>query len=298
MSIPKYLKRSQIDYLLKEILPADRSLSELYRFDFSNLSFAEPSGIALFASIVQYLISKRCGIVIYGLDEENEAIRYLNRCGLSDFFNNKDNIKNHTVDSSTLLWKDLANSESHVWLENNLVSWLSCHLKYNTEQLRTLESNIQELFRNVDDHSTQKIGYLFSQFYPYARNPDFSKIVICVSDIGVGIPTTTRKKIPELNDGAALEWAVGDGHSSASKPNNRGVGLFELTKNIVDNCKSCVHIISGKAMLSLNGTTDKGKVATLTSLNGTYPGTLVEIELYVRSFRPDPIDEDVINFEF
>ncbi len=167
-----------------------------------------------------------------------------------------------------------------------LIPWLARSLSCDEPSLATLKVCFQEIFNNINDHSTEKIGCSFAQHYPQKN-----KIKISISDFGVGIPFNVKNKIKNLNDHQAIDKACEAGFTTQTTVRNRGAGLDVLIKNVVAKNNGVVIIQSRKGLVScvkLNGELKRSAKPSA----GFYPGTLIQITLDTNKFVSDEHEED------
>jgi len=146
------------------------------------------------------------------------------------------------------------------------------------------------LFHNINDHSTKDTGFVHAQLYPNVRS-----VRITVSDFGTGIPSTIRGKYGDMSDGNAILHACKEGTTAQSRPNNMGAGLNYMIDRVTAS-HGQVRILSLQGVV--NCFRDRGEQVTRRPMtgNGTYPGTLVEIELDTRLFVGD--EEERVEVEW
>lgn len=150
-------------------------------------------------------------------------------------------------------------------------------------ELSSLRTCLKELFNNIAAHSSKSTGFVHVQHYPNVR-----QIKITVSDFGVGIPSTIRRRFGLMTDAAAIAHAALEGVTSQSTPNNMGAGLNYLIDRVTaDDGSVVIHSLSG----TLACYRDKGKALRRSSAaKGRYPGTLVDITIDTRLFVGDEND--------
>ncbi|WP_145974836.1 ATP-binding protein [Ruegeria atlantica] len=167
---------------------------------------------------------------------------------------------------------EVRHTESHDWVRNTFVPWLSGCSKIAQHDLGELATCLSELFNNIDDHTEFDVGSVFAQWYPQEE-----RVIVAVADFGVGIPTTVGRVCEGLSDSEAIIKAFEDEFTSQSTPRNRGIGLHFLLQNVVQN-------LSGKLEVnSANGAVVFEKVGNLLNAvpytqNGYCPGTLIVLE--------------------
>jgi RimJ/RimL family protein N-acetyltransferase len=128
-----------------------------------------------------------------------------------------------------------------------------------------------ELFGNIFEHAESPCGGLaIGQYYPHVK-----QVQICVCDLGVGL----AKKVQRAGHateccGSAIRWALEEGNST--KTGIGGLGLFML-QDFVKTNRGSLRILANSGYYDQSGT----KV-TATSLQTSFPGTLVQIGLLIR----------------
>src|SRR5262249_23929553 len=159
------------------------------------------------------------------------------------------------------------------WLDLTLLGWLAERLQITRPSLYIVKACISELFNNIEDHTQYDIGSIFVQHFPNEK-----RVTVSVSDFGLGIPDSVRKKLPKLDDPAAIMKAVEEGFTTKSKPTNKGVGLDYLLRTVVLANGGQVTIYSQKGIVEFNKT---GAAITPFAFKdvGFCPGTTIDIRL-------------------
>lgn len=144
--------------------------------------------------------------------------------------------------------------------------------------------SIDEIFNNISDHSTEQIGSISGQYYPRKK-----EIVITISDFGIGIPTTIRNKYKlGYGDNKLIEYALEEGVSSQSVPQNRGAGLSNIMKTLTRDGVARVTIISNCGMIELFNQ----EIVETTSFTESYPGTFFELVIDVSNESLYDLEEE------
>jgi anti-sigma regulatory factor (Ser/Thr protein kinase) len=168
--------------------------------------------------------------------------------------------------------------------------WLAKRLQVSTASLAEFKTCIREIFNNIEDHSTERIGCAHIQWFPNEQ-----RIRMSVSDFGIGIPSEIRRVYPDKDDGEAIALAIQEGISSKRGGRNRGAGLSYLVDNVVRRNQGQLRIFSNHGQLTCSPT--EHSVETNTRLSpGYYPGTLISILL--RTDRIEPVEEDRESLEW
>ncbi|HRP69199.1 MAG TPA: hypothetical protein PLY93_06685 [Turneriella sp.] len=161
----------------------------------------------------------------------------------------------------------------------------------NKSSIASILMSLGEIFINIKDHSGQKIGSIFAQHYP-----KMNRIQIAISDFGVGIPETVKRRFVAANDNEAILKAVEYGFSTQSTPQNRGVGLTTLISNVVKNNMGSMAIHSGRGAIQFELTNKEisaKSILTKANFQQFYPGTLFSVIL-----RTDTIEKLADEEEF
>lgn len=179
--------------------------------------------------------------------------------------------------------KQVETSKINQWQQSDLMIWLQ-HQTGRRNDFSSICVAIDEIFNNISDHSTEKIGCIFGQYYPKKN-----EIIISVSDFGVGIPTTIREKFNgDLSDDKLIEYALQEGVSSQSVPQNRGAGLSNIMNTLTKNEVSRVTILSNCGMIEIfNNEIVKSK-----SFSESYPGTFFELVIDVSNEHLYDLEEE------
>jgi signal transduction histidine kinase len=109
-----------------------------------------------------------------------------------------------------------------------LIPWLATRINITQASLYPIKACLSEIFNNIKDHTRYDIGSIFVQHFP-----NENRVLIAVSDFGIGIPETVRKVVQSLSDSDAIIQAVQDGFTSNSTAGNKGIGLDYLLKTVV-----------------------------------------------------------------
>lgn len=162
------------------------------------------------------------------------------------------------------------------------IPWIGYLVDIDSDSLATIKMCLEEIFLNINHHSEVTIGCVYAQHFPQKH-----QIKIAISDFGVGIPTTVRRKIPELDDRHAIIKACEEGFTTQSNVRNRGAGIPNLFRYVTKANKGKVIINSGRASIIAYPDGSDTKV-TAKATSGFYPGTLVDVLL-----RTDTLEQVV-----
>lgn len=280
--LPRYFGRSTMYNFIRDTLfKVNKDSNKAIVFDFSSLVFIEPSGITILANFIHFIKKLNCSVsfcfpILPDKPSPRNPIKYLDDTGFFQIFLNKTLFPNSTLRPTTLPFMNIFCSDTVQWLNYTFEPWLKKNINVkNFNGLEEIKVCIQEIFHNISDHSGQKIGCVFGQYFPSNQNPGYEKVKIAISDFGYGIPYNIKNKEGNILDSEALELSILEGYSTKSTPRNRGAGLDVLISNVVKNNGGEVHIHSNNGTLScLNY---GGKAVSNKFETQYYPGTFFEI---------------------
>lgn len=294
VSLPANLNRKTMYELISQIVDDDREpLSNDIKFLFQDLKFVGPVGVTVLSNFTQWLIKKGVKVAYTTPSmkhfENNVALCYLDDSLYFERYLGQKMREEATPRPTTVPLTLVRVVESYQWFQK-IVYWLSARLGVTPESLANLKTCLQEIFNNINDHSTENIGCAFIQHYPQKNT-----VTIAISDFGVGIPTNIQALHPSLNDAQAIKVATQEGFSTKSTPRNRGAGLITLIDNVVLHNKGSVYIHSNYGILECKN--EHGEISMSSRLKRTfYPGTLIEINLKTDTI--ENIEDDEEDFEW
>lgn len=246
--------------------------------DMTKVEFIDPAGMISLSNIIQWSqkikeVDLTFIVDINTLNKKNrQAMEYLSDCGFFANFGEPAIFKHPQLRSTTLALKEVETHQAYQWKQLELMSWLRKQT-HRQNEFSSIGVAIDEIFNNISDHSKENIGCIFGQFYPKTN-----QIVISISDFGVGIPQTIRQKFGlELTDDELIEYALTEGVSSQSVPQNRGAGLSNIMKTLTRDSIARVTIISNCGMIELSD----NQVVERKLFQESYPGTFFELVIDV-----------------
>lgn len=286
--IPRQLDRTTIYPLVQSVL--DENLNAKcsnITFDFSNLNFVRPAGVTVLSNLIEFLHKAGARTSFKNYEHlDHQAIAYLDDSGFFLHYLGKNLGRDSTVRGTTLPLKLVEYARSYEYMGHTLVPWLASSLAKPEKSLATIKVCFQEIFNNINDHSTCSIGCSFAQHYPKDKIID-----ITVSDFGIGIPVNVRRLQPSISDQQALALACEAGFTTQTSVRNRGAGLDVLVKNVVIRNGGAVIIHSNRGIVSC--TRENGAIKKIPrSADGFYPGTLIQLSLRTDRFISDEIEEE------
>lgn len=282
--------------LISEVVETDGSIGEKrIELDFSRLAFIEPTGVTVLSNLIE-LVKKLGGDITYsgyrinGQSARLDPIAYLDDSLFFKRYVGATLQRQAQLRSTTAELTLVSHAKSFMWLENDLIPWISDKAGVGKSSLASIKVCFQEVFNNIKDHSTVDVGCIFGQFYPKKN-----EMQIAISDFGIGIPANVRKLHPELSDGECIKLATQEGFTTRTGKNNRGAGLDVLIKNVVNNNGGNLIIHSGTGMLSCIQDGRNVKKTPRTA-GGYYPGTLLQVTFMTNRFSHFDDEEEVFEW--
>lgn len=244
--------------------------------DMTKVEFIDPAGMVSLSNIIQWSKKNKSVEITFVVDDRTQndknrsAMEYLSDCGFFANFGEPAIFKHPQLRSTTLALKEVETHQAFQWKQLELMSWLRKQT-HRQNEFSSIGVAIDEIFNNISDHSKENIGCIFGQFYPKTN-----QIVISISDFGVGIPQTIRQKFGlKLTDDELIEYALKEGVSSQSVPQNRGAGLANIMRTLTRDGISTVTIISNCGMIELSD----NQVVNRKLFQKSYPGTFFELKI-------------------
>ncbi len=280
IKIPSQFTKDRIDEVLEEVINPDLTpVSSEVEFDLTNIRFIDPCGMTALYNICLWLeVTEEVKATFSLYEKENlpkyneKPMNYLVDCGFfKQFFKQKLIYKMPKTRDTTLPVRTLKSEESYEWKTTILKPWLQkCTKKYC--EFSNIQTAIDEIFNNIADHSSQNIGCIFAQFFPRKN-----RIIISISDFGVGIPKSMRTIYTDKKDSELLEIACQEGESTKTSPRNRGAGLTNIKTSLTNSSIGTIHIQSNYGIIEI----ENKKIISLKESPSFYPGTLFSIELFL-----------------
>lgn len=283
---------SATNRFLRDVVgPDGRPTAANVVFDFSRLNFIDGSGFTVLSNAIEWLTSRgtRCSFREFHRPS-SPAIAYLDDCGFFQEYIKRTVTEGPRCRPTTLPCTAVQHAHAHGWLEHTFSPWLSGILRVSHGALASVRTCLKEIFHNINDHSTKDTGFVHVQHYPNLR-----LVKITVSDFGTGIPNTIRSRFGDMSDSAAILHACTEGVTAKSRPNNMGAGLNYLIDRVMAS-DGQVRIRSLAGSVNCFRGNAGQPIRQQVTGNGTYPGTLVEIELDTRLFVGD--EEERVEVEW
>lgn len=247
------------------------------------------------SNLIHWLHEQGTKVMLTNVKRDNEAIRYLDD---SQFFKQHCGElvwPNSSPRSTTKPLMPIAHSDSHAWLELQLVPWLAARTGKSKASFYQIKACLSELFNNIKDHTRFDIGSMFVQHYPN-KGPG-GMLTISIADFGLGIPEKVRQTVPSLSDSDAVIQAVQEGFTSKSTPGNSGIGLDSLLKCAVGTNHGTVVFYTLNAIVTFSQGAD-GKIQQYCHPGvGFCPGTTIEINLRIDLIEEIPDKSEDLEWE-
>lgn len=279
VTMPRSLTLITAQRLISHIATPDlQPIDKKMTFDLTPTEWIDPSGMCMLYNMGMWLTDFPDTNISFRLDRagsfgHRRAMSYLEDSGFFDAFFEEDYIikKNHKPRNTTLPIKAINVNSSYHWNEQTLRHWLQNCTGKNVE-FSSIKVGVDEIFNNIRDHSHKSIGCVFGQYTP--RN---NRLVISLSDFGIGIPTAMRKKYGDYPDHELVKMAFEEGVSTESSPGNRGAGLPNIVRCLTNRGVGTVQLVTNHAKLEIRN----GEIVKSKQINSFYPGTFYEVEVNI-----------------
>lgn len=217
-----------------------KAYSELHKitdtkitFDFSKTTWFEANLSAVFSSLIEVLRLNGCIVEAIGINDSLQQIFMKN-----GFFARYNLGEIEDTYDSTIPFRvfDVDDVEGFTeYLNESVIPKIN--LPLTTNQIRFFKKCLQEVFVNAGMHADSQCVYTCGQYY-HAKQ----KVAFTIVDVGKTIGQNVRRKIPEVIDCDAIEWATQFGHTTKVEKDG-GIGLHFLKEYLEAN--GILHIISG-----------------------------------------------------
>lgn len=242
-------------------------------FNFNKLEFIEPAGVVALANTIEHFKLSRVKVTFANCSVANQANIYLDDSGFFEHYT-KRKLFDKSNPRSTTIPLEIFSADAYTgYLYFKLMPWVARSTDCPEQSLETIRACLEEVFHNIEYHAGVPSGCVFAQHFPRKN-----KIIIAISDFGIGIPTRVKTKAAGATDPECLRLAIQEGFTTKTNVRNRGVGLSLLTKHITTKNGGTVLIHSGEGYLSATHGA-KGMSVTSRQSEWTYPGTLVQVSL-------------------
>jgi len=255
--------------------------------DFSKLQSIEVGGVTALSNVIEYWKSE--GVLVQCTNVDLCKSRdFLHGSGFAGKYTETQGEQQSPKDEFLRL-ELVQYDRSFSYITDKLIPWLAEGLKCDRKALSSIRVCFEEIFNNIRDHSSVNIGCSCAH---HIENRN--KILICISDFGVGIPARVRRNMALNSDHAAIAMACQDGFTTKTTPKNMGAGLPTLIRNIVTRNSGSVSIYSGKGIYDCKP--DKRKVGVGRPAPSGYPGTVIYITIDTQKFVPSEVSEEAFSW--
>lgn len=258
---PKLSTIAYADTIIKNCVEAQKSKRSL-SFNFEKTTWMDPFAITVITGTIQCCLQAKPSKVTYIHPENKKLKDYLSQIGFNTFFhlNGTDIHKDTSVELKQL-------TALQPFYIENLIVLIDSKMRLSQGVKDSLKMSMQEILTNVFDHSKSENGcFVCAQYYPVKRT-----IRLCITDFGVGIMATLRKKYDITNDVEAIKEAVKEGVTS--RPQSAGFGLTHI-RNFLKVNEGTLTIISGKGKVNFYS----NKVESYNISKG-FEGTIVNLKI-------------------
>ena len=235
-----------------------------------------PFHIVLLSCLIEYI--ERYGyIVAFGADDL-ELIEFIfGEVKMDKYINNINTAYVEEKDKTNLnLWKIVDNRAKEYSI---VITEYLQRTYFKGLDISGFQNSLDEIYANVADHSKSN-GIAFS-YINY--DEEEGKIHFAACDLGLGIPTTLRAAIPEIeSDELALRRSLDVGVSAKTNKHNMGFGLDNVLSNLKNG--GMMRIVSNNALLFCQE--NKNNIRTF-PLNFDFRGTLIYFDISIDSFEKD-----------
>ncbi|HGA3469635.1 TPA: ATP-binding protein [Streptococcus agalactiae] len=257
--------------------------------DMRNIEFAEPSGVISLYNMLTFATKRKDASIKWLICEESslnkrqmQAMLYLVDCGFFKVFD-KLVYKEPELRPTTFEIKFINTEQIAQWKVTDFKNWLQKQTG-RTNEFSSICVAVDEIFNNIADHSKESKGCIFGQYYPKNK-----EIVIAVSDFGIGIPQSIKRKFKKDEpDNKLIEFALQEGVSAETIPQNRGAGLSNIVNTLTTNKVGNFTIISNCGIVSVSD----NKITQSYSSEESYPGTFFEIRIDVSNDNLYDLEEE------
>jgi anti-sigma regulatory factor (Ser/Thr protein kinase) len=258
---PKLSTVAYVARIIQNCVDAQKSKGQL-TFDFAGTTWMDPFAITVISGTIQCCLQAKKKEVTYVPPEDKKLRDYLSQIGFNTFFhlNGKEIHKDTSVELAQLT------ALKPLYIEN-LIILIDSKMRLSQGVKDSLKMSMQEILTNVFDHSKSENGcFVCAQYYPAKRT-----IRLCITDFGVGILSTLKKKYEITTDIDAIKLSVKEGVTS--RPQSAGFGLTNI-RNFLKVNEGTLTIISGKGKVNFYS----NKVESYNISKG-FEGTIVNLKI-------------------
>jgi len=273
--LPTSLTVQNLDELFVGLTQSNGTPTSLnISIDFKDLSYIDPTGVTALSNLINWLRMNGVTVLFENHQLLSAGCVFLDDIKFFEHFLGSP-LRDDAGLRPTSRSLEFIGDNSRMWLKTDFLQWLSRNSGLSFASFDLLYSAILEIFHNIDNHSTARIGAVFAQYLPTKK-----QLLISISDIGVGIPFTVKKALADTLgiwlDSEAIEKACELGFTSRSVAGNAGRGFPNLIDCVAGNYNGIVRIISGRGYVQFS---QKSKRKFSTDMSWIYPGSMVSLKI-------------------
>ena len=239
--------------------------------DLSGLKFIDPAGLVSLAVVAER--AKLLGLpVLFRKPAGGDVANYLKRMRLGeqlealDVAHDLPQVQERRLGHRLV---ELRRFDGEEGLDTVAATLVQSYVDDHPELVQPLYAALDEMARNVLEHSTRSHGYVALQRYDNRRDISFA-----VGDSGIGLRRRLAQAVPVPDDRTAIVRAAQVHVTSIGRP-GRGRGISRVI-GITGEHRGSVTLISGTA----SGTFQRGHLdPEVTEFAASYPGTLAHVRL-------------------
>jgi len=239
--------------------------------DLSGLKFIDPAGLVSLAVVAER--ATLLGLPVrFRKPAGGDVANYLKRMRLGDQLEALDVVHDLPQVQERRLGHrlvELRRFDGEEGLDTVAATLVQSYVDDHPELVQPLYAALDEMARNVLEHSTRSHGYVALQRYDNRRDISFA-----VGDSGIGLRRRLAEAVPVPDDRTAIVRAAQVHVTSIGRP-GRGRGISRVI-GITGEHRGSVTLISGTA----SGTFQRGHLdPEVTEFAASYPGTLAHVRL-------------------
>jgi hypothetical protein len=241
------------------------------QIDLTGLKFIDPAGLVSLAVVAERAMLQRRPID-FRKPEGGDVANYLTRMRLGeqlaglDVAHDLPPVRERRLGHRLV---ELRRFDGEAGLDTVAAALVQTYVDDHPELIQPLYAALDEMARNVLEHSTRSHGYVALQRYDNRGDISFA-----VGDSGIGLRERLAEAVPVPDDRTAIVRAAQVNVTSIGRP-GRGRGINRVI-GITGEHRGSVTLVSGAA----SGTFQRGQpVPRLTDLPASYPGTLAHVRL-------------------
>lgn len=246
-------------------------------FDFSDVQFLYPSGIAILITLGNYMMLKKNCKITQNYPKNPEVKNFLSESGFAKMVGVTTPL-DITIPPHNGSY--IYNVKQFFYVDDfeieKLLDVVEKELALSSQVRRHVHENLAELILNAYQHSKSGVGcYVMGQGYETSH-----RIRFCIGDAGIGIREhlgNRYKELLEKNSVFAIESALIEGVTGTFANQNSGVGLSNF-KKFVNFCEGTFTILSGNGMYVEQIDSEKPNIVKR-ELDFEIPGTFVDVAI-------------------